>query len=353
MVASAERINLREVTESQQADRFSQHMIKYLTSEILPSDELEILKVISLAPFYAVEQNVLIKLEKGKVLADKAKGTTTHGPPVKRIYVPEGLRAKLIQAVHEEVGHAKKHGTYEIVKSLFDWPTIYKDTMELIKLCPKCQFHAKKSPEAPMMGHLRAEHPGQVVATDILHLAKDTKYNGYMLIVIDVFSRYAMGTIIPDTKSETVARALRDDILKHAWGRPDLWVCDGASYFNAEVKASIAAWGSLMKVSAPHHSESHGIIERHNQTFTGILACFGNVSNWREYYAAAFESYNRSTCEAISSKNSKFSPIEIWRPGYVVTPYGLPTMKDIAPKHLQHFEDQKNLVQMINDTVKA
>ena len=353
MVASAERVNMQEVTESQLADRFSQQMITHLTTEALPSDELEILKVVSLAPFYAVEQNVLIKLEKGKVLADKAKGTTTHGPPVKRIYVPEGLRSKLIQAVHEEVGHAKKHGTYEIVKSLFDWPTIHKDTVDLIKLCPKCQLHAKRAPEAPIMGHLRAEHPGQVVAMDILHLAKDTKCSGYMLIVIDVFSRYAMGTIIPDTKSETVAKALRDDILKHAWGRPDLWVCDGASYFNAEVKSSIAAWGSLMKVSAPHHSESHGIIERHNQTYTGMLACFGGVANWREYYSAAFESYNRSTCEALSSKDAKFSPMEIWRPGYTVTPYGLPTMKDIAPKHLQHFEDQKNLAQMINDTVKS
>ena len=60
-------------------------------------------------------------------------------------------------------------------------------------------------------------------------------------------------------------------------------------------------------------------------------------------------------CEALSSKlkTAKFSPMEIWRPGYTITPYGLPTMKDIAPKHLQHFEDQKKLAQMINDTVKA
>ena len=73
-------------------------------------------------------------------------------------------------------------------------------------------------------------------------------------------------TIVPDLKSDTVARALRDDILKHGWGRPEEWVFDGASYFKAEVTASIEAWCALMKVSAPHHSESHGIIERHNET---------------------------------------------------------------------------------------
>ena len=112
-------------------------------------------------------------------------------------------------------------------------------------------------------------------------------------------------------------------MLKHGWGRPDQWVCDGASYFKAEVKAGIAAWAALQRVSAPHHSESHGIIERHNRTYLGILQCFGDTSNWREHYAAAFESYNRSPCEALSSKGSKFSPIEVWRPGYKVTPYKL------------------------------
>ena len=52
-----------------------------------------------------------------------------------------------------------------------------------------------------------------------------------MLILIDVFSRYAMGVIVPDLKSLTIATALRDDILKHAWGKPEKWVTDGASYF--------------------------------------------------------------------------------------------------------------------------
>ena len=30
-----------------------------------------------------------------------------------------------------------------------------------------------------------------------------------------------MGVIVPDLKSTTIATALRDDILKHAWGRPE------------------------------------------------------------------------------------------------------------------------------------
>ena len=116
-----------------------------------------------------------------------------------------------------------------------------------------------------------------------------------MIIVIGVFFRYAIGTILPDLKSEIVARALRDNILVHRDCRPEEWVFDGASYFKTEVIASIEAWGALRltKVSAPRHSESHGIIERHNETYLNILKCFGNVENWRGHNATAFEAYKR------------------------------------------------------------
>ena len=100
---------------------------------------------------------------------------------------------------------------------------------------------------------------------DVLHLAKGEKDEGHLLCVIDIFSRYAIAVPIPNTKSLTVATALRDDVLKHGWGRPTRFVFDGASYFKAEVEAGITAWNFIMRVSAPHHSESHGAIEKINQ----------------------------------------------------------------------------------------
>ena len=88
-----------------------------------------------------------------------------------------------------------------------------------------------------------------------------------MLMVIDVFSRYATGVPLKDLKSETIAAALRDDVLKHGWGKPEEMVYDGASYFKAEVLAGLQAWDTESKVSTPRHAESHGIIERYNRTY--------------------------------------------------------------------------------------
>ena len=175
-----------------------------------------------------------------------------------------------------------------MVKSMFDWPTLHRDTKTVVKHCANCQFHAAKAPAAPIQGHLTADSPGQVVAMDVLHMAKDTDCSGYVLIVIGVFSRYAMGVIVPDLKSTTIATALRDGILKHAWGRPEKWVCDGASYFKAECRAGIDAWAGTLRVSAAHHAESYGIIERHNRIYLGILKWFGNEKNCMERALCSF-----------------------------------------------------------------
>ena len=92
---------------------------------------------------------------------------------------------------------------------------------------------------------------------DVLHLARGEEHEGLVMCCIDAFSRYASATPIADIKSLTIATTLRDEVLKHGWGRPAKFVIDGASYFKAEVGAGITAWNAIMRNSAPHHAESH------------------------------------------------------------------------------------------------
>ena len=47
MVASVQRVDMDTIRESQQTDRFASQMMAYLLKEELPTDELEILRVIS------------------------------------------------------------------------------------------------------------------------------------------------------------------------------------------------------------------------------------------------------------------------------------------------------------------
>ena len=62
-------ISLAEITEAQQSDRFASEMSAFLTKEVLPSDEIEILRTIANAPFHAVDRGTLVRITKGKALS--------------------------------------------------------------------------------------------------------------------------------------------------------------------------------------------------------------------------------------------------------------------------------------------
>ena len=62
-------------------------------------------------------------------------------------------------------------------------------------------------------------------------------------------------------------------------------------------------------------------------------------------------SFCSSKC--LSCLSDLLSPIEIWRPGYKVTPYNIPIIRESkSDKHDKHFEEQKELAGRINSTVK-
>jgi hypothetical protein len=65
MVASAGAgVSLAEITKAQQSDRFAVQMSAFLTKEVLPSDELEVLRTIANAPFYTVDDGTPVRVTK-------------------------------------------------------------------------------------------------------------------------------------------------------------------------------------------------------------------------------------------------------------------------------------------------
>ena len=106
-------------------------MREYLLNSTLPNDEIKALAVMLSAPFCAIEQGILVRITKGKRLAPKPGETgVTYGPPLKRVHVPPGISARVIHAVHEELGHAGRDSTYSTIKQRFDWPIMYRDIVQ-------------------------------------------------------------------------------------------------------------------------------------------------------------------------------------------------------------------------------
>jgi hypothetical protein len=149
------------------------------------------------ADSYAIDEDGLLVKIKHRIR--KGKGETLE--PVLQIVVPDapGLRARIIGAIHTELGHSASLRTYQAVSERFCWNGMYMDVREKLRKCVECQFHAKRAAKAPLAGHTEADECAEVIAIDVMHLPDVEGYK-YMLCCTDVFSRWGMAAPMKDLK---------------------------------------------------------------------------------------------------------------------------------------------------------
>ena len=85
-------------------------------------------------------------------------------------------------------------------------------------------------------------------------LSKDNQGVNFLLLVIDIFSKY--GWIIPlkDKKGETVKKALKD-IFKEGRRPEKLWTDKGREFYNKDVKG-------IVELYSTENEEKSSIVER-------------------------------------------------------------------------------------------
>ena len=170
-----EPFSLHSIELAQQQDRFSAQMSANLQSgrSTIPTDEMEARQVPIEAPFYMMQDGMLYRLEKPKSFkTDKMTRVELTSELQKLLYIPQGMRGRVLRLEHEELGHAGETRSYRDLRARFYWPATYADTAKYIQNCGTCQLHAKRAPKAPIQGHLKASRAGEATAMDVLHLAK-------------------------------------------------------------------------------------------------------------------------------------------------------------------------------------
>jgi hypothetical protein len=136
-----------------------------------------------------------------------------------------------------------------------------------------------------------------------------------MLCCVDVFSRWGMAAPMKDLTTATVVEALRKRILQpNGCGKPTKWLIDGGSEFKKDVTSALEAWAADVRMKAPHHSESAGVIERFIQDLEAKMSHFTTENaNWLEIYPDALDACNASVSESLSDGDvAAISPAEVW-----------------------------------------
>jgi len=119
----------------------------------------------------------------------------------------------------------------------------------------------------------------KIWAADLVDMKALSKYNSgmkYLLMVIDVYSRYGWIVPLKNKDAKSVAQAFKD-IFKSGRKPEKLWVDKGAEFYNAEVKKL------GMELYSTENEEKSMVVERWNRTIKERMFKYFNSNSTMKY----------------------------------------------------------------------
>jgi len=197
-------------------------------------------------------------------------------------------RYTLLQKKHL-LGH---FGAEAIVQALRDdgltWPTMKKEAIELVKQCQDCQrFNITKYGFHPLRS-IHAELPGDHWAIDLAGpLVTSNNANHYLLVMVDIATRFVILRAIPDKQAVTIAQQLFRIFCD--FGFPKVIQSDnGTEFVNRVIKKMVNIVSIDHRLITPYHPRANSVAERYVQTTVQAIQkqVQGTKKDWDLYVPA-------------------------------------------------------------------
>ena len=148
----------------------------------------------------------------------------------------------------------------------------------------------------------------EIWAADLVEMQKFSKWNKgvkYLLMVIDVFSKYGWIRGLKDKKTETVSKAF-DDIFRSKRERQMLWTDKGSEFISKRFKDFLKREGITLYHT--ENEEKSSVVERWNKTMKIRMWKMFTVNNNTVY----FDKIDKLVNDYNNSRHSsvKMTPVE-------------------------------------------
>jgi hypothetical protein len=248
-----------------------------------------------------------------------------------RMYVPEGLRQRVMQSEHDSkvAAHFGRERTLELLTRNF-----YRTNMErdVRKYCSECDICQKtKAPRHAKHGLLHplelACKPWTHISTDFITDLPESEGATIILVVVDRFTKMAHFIAISKNDLPMVARAYPENIWIYH-GFPEDVVSDRDSTFSGSVFTDLYNYlGIKGSMSTAYHSQTDGQTELINRVMESNSRshCNYEQNDWVSMLAMAEYAYNNSKHSATKispfySKNgfelrtTRPTEVQFWNP---------------------------------------
>ena len=217
--------------------------------------------------------------------------------PVHQVMVPMDEAQAVWQEYHRAAGHSGAEKVLSILRRRFFWPGMSKTVQTWTRECPTCVLSKRGlEPRAPLKP-IQSSYPFEIVGLDYLSLGRPADTYPYILVITDLFSRYALAVPTKDQTAATTVRALWSALIQ-PFGCPERFLTDqGAAFESALMKQLCVMYGCTKSRTSPYHPMGNGACEKFNQTLLALLATIdpGAQPMWHTKLPFLVQAYNNST----------------------------------------------------------
>ena len=188
----------------------------------------------------------------------------SHDVPL-NVVLREEEKELILRQTHE-FGHP---GTGAMVNAIHrtgkTWTKLKEDCLKWVSGCTQCQyFNIARKGYHPLKS-IHARLPGEHVAVDLAEFDTSTSGNKFVLVTVDICTRFVFLEPLPNKEAQTIARALFK--LFCGIGFPKIVQSDnGTEFVNAICKLMNQKLKIDHRLSTPYHPRSNGVAERFVRT---------------------------------------------------------------------------------------
>ena len=229
------------------------------------------------------------------------------------LVVPSILRRDIVKECHDSPtgGHFGIEKTWSKLNERYWWPSAKTSVVSFVSSCSFCQFH--KRPRSRREGELHPiEPPKESLAVygidHIGPLPKTTRNNQYILVAIDLLSKWVIADPVPNASTGPVVTFLQREIIAHH-GIPKRIISDwGTAFTSIELEEALNQWGIVHSFAYPAYPRSNGQVERANASVVMALKAYidKNQRNWDELLPGAVMAINTA-----KQSSTGLTPFEI------------------------------------------
>ena len=237
--------------------------------------------------------------------------TTAEGDIIlrgNRILLPESLQQKAIALAH--AGHQGLVKTKQLLRTKLWFPGIDKLVEEQISLCIPCQAVTDQKTHEPLHMTELPGRPWEEIAADFKGPLKDGRY---LLVVIDLYSRYPFVKLVTTTSAAAVIPKL-DELFAEQGNPRTLTTDNGPPFSSKDFKKFSESLGFRHRRITPAWPQANGEAERMMRTLNKV-AQTAEIENvpvlraitefLRSYRATPHSTTGKTPSELLWKRNSR------------------------------------------------